>query len=60
MLIKEHNGWRLTDENRITVIHALAIADEPLDWIDPTDNERAIYEEVKRLKKQGIMSEIPF
>lgn len=58
--MRERNGCRLTDGNRLTVIYSLALDGEPLDWIEPTESERRIYEQVQEIAARGLIPELPF
>ena len=60
MGVKTWNGYRLTEDNRDTVIFSLAVNGDPLDWINPTDSERKEYEEIQKAAKEDKILDIPF
>lgn len=64
MMVRTYKNYRLTEGNRRSVIYALAMDGEPLDWIDPTEEDRRLYESVKKAvviaEENGWIIDLPF
>lgn len=63
-MAKKYKGYRLTEGNRCSVIYTLALAGEALDWIDPTEEDRRLYESVQSAaiiaEEKGWAIDLPF
>lgn len=63
-MVKKYKGYRLTEGNRCSVIYALALAGEALDWTDPTEEDRRLYESVQSAaiiaEENGWVIDLPF